>query len=247
VAVSFIGTSNLVQTTGAGPGVITPHASTAEGDLLLFFHYSRASGGDETVTPDTSPAFTTIFNSVTAGNGLVCAAQRIVGVGEASSTYLATITNHTSGTTGESVNEWIETYRGADPTTPILDFTASLSTWASSLNLGSVAAPASPSVPVGGMAVVFAGRFENVVTQTTLTGDSLTWAQRTLNNNSSGADAGAVTQTGLNETGSAVNVTAKTITTTGTAQAGAGRMFIINPAAEVVAPPILVMAPPRPA
>src|SRR3990172_1516188 len=49
-AVSYIGASNLIATDGTAPGAITPNASTADGDLLVFYHYSRATGGNETVT-----------------------------------------------------------------------------------------------------------------------------------------------------------------------------------------------------
>lgn len=222
MAVSYIGASNLIKTNGGAPGAITPHASSTTGDLLVFFHYSRATGGDETVT---SPSgFTNVFNSVTANQGLVCVATRQY----TSGTFTASITNHTSGTSGETVLEWIETYRGHDSAAPVVNYTASLSTWASSLNIGSIAAPGTATVHDGDMVVVLGGRFENITGQTTLTGDNLTWAQNTLCDSALGLDAGAVTQRGLNSSGSNQTVTAKTITTTGTAQVGAGRMFTIE-------------------
>lgn len=224
MAVSFIGESNLIATNGGAPGAITPHASSATDDLLVFFHYSRATGGNETVTPPSG--FTTAFNSVTANQGLVCVAYRQY----TSGTFTATITNHTSGTSGETVLEWVETYRGHDSASPIVNFTASLSTWASSLNIGSITAPSTATVNDGDMVVVFGGRFENITGQTVLSGDNLTWANRTTNNTNLGSDAGAVTQNGLNSSGSNQTVTAKTITTTGTAQVGAGRMFVIEKA-----------------
>ena len=222
--VTFVGTSNEIATNGGAPGAITPHASTATDDLLIFYHYSRATGGNETVTPPTG--FTTVFNSVTANQGLVCVAWKIRQSGD--TTYTATITNHTTGTSGETVLEWIGTFRGHDPAAPLGSFTSSLSTWSSSLNVGPVSAPSSPSLADRGMVVVFGGRFENITGQTTLTGDSLTWAQGNVLNTTLGLDAAAVTQFGTNGTGTAQTVTAKTITTTGTAQAGAGRMFFIN-------------------
>jgi hypothetical protein len=222
--VGFVGASNLIATNGTAPGAITPHASTVNGNLLLWFHYSRATGGNETVV---FPAgWNQVFNSVTANNGLVAMAWRNRTAGD--TTYTATVTNHTTGTSGETILEWIETYSGHDPVNPIVNFTASLSTWASSTTLGSIVAPASPTVHPGDMAVVFAGRFENISAQTTLTGDNLTWAQGTRNDTTQGTDAGAVTQRGLNSSGSNQTLTAKSITTTGTAQAGAGRMFIIE-------------------
>src|SRR3989344_8576437 len=48
-AVSYIGASNLIATNGGAPGAITPHASTVNGDLLVSYNYSRATGGNETV------------------------------------------------------------------------------------------------------------------------------------------------------------------------------------------------------
>jgi hypothetical protein len=221
--VGFVGASNLIATNGAAPGAITPHASTATGDLLIFYHYGRATGGNETVSLS---GWTQLFQSVTANNGHVAVYYKFRVGGE--TTYTATISNYTSGTTGETVLEWIETFSGAHLSAPITKVSASLSTWASSTTLGSVAAPASPAVGVGAMAIVFAGRFENVTAQTTLTGDSLTWAQNTRNDTTQGTDAGAVTQRGLNSSGSSQNITAKSITTTGTTQAGAGIIFIIE-------------------
>lgn len=233
MAVSFVGTSNLITTNGGVPGAITPHVNTATGDLLLFFHYGRATGGNETVAAPAGQGWTELFQSVTANNGHVAVFWKIRQVGDGTSTF--TITNYTSGNSGETILEWIETYRGHDPTTPISHFTATLSTWVTSLTLGSIAAPATATVNDGDMVVVFGGRFENITAQTTLTGDSLTWAQRTLNDSALGLDAGAVTQTGLNSTGSNQTVTAKSITSTGTTGAGAGRMFIIEQKAAITA------------
>lgn len=226
MAVSYIGASNLIATNGGNPTAITAHANTQTGDLLLAFHYSRATGGNETVAAPAGNNWNTLFNSVTANNGLVAVFWKIREVGD--TTYTFTVTNHTSGTSGETILEWIETYRGHNPAVPISNYTAALSTWASSLDVGSISAPATATVNDGDMVVVFGGRFENITAQTTLTGDSLTWAQNTLNNTNLGSDAGAITQSGLNSSGSDQTVTAKTITTTGTAQAGAGRMLIIE-------------------
>lgn len=220
-AVSFIGVSNLIATDGDAPGAITPNASTLDGDLLVFFHYSRAAGGNETVAQS---SFTFPFNSVTTGYGLVAVGWRIKQAGD--TTFTATITNHDGST--ETVLEWIETYRGFNASNPIVNYTAALSTWASGTNVGPIAAPATATVHDGDMVVVFGGRFENIITQTALSGDNLTWTAQTRDNSNSGSDAGAVTQNGLNSSGSDQTVTAKTITTTGTVQVGAGRMFILE-------------------
>lgn len=225
-AVSYIGASNLIATNGGDPTAITPHASSTTGDLLVFHHYGRAAGNDETVTIS---GFTNVFDSVTAGSGHVAVKYRIMQAGD--TTFDASVTNYTSGNSGETILEWIETYRGFDSADPMPNFTASLSTWASSATVfGPISAPATATVHDGDMVEVFGGRFENVTAQTTLTGDNLTWAGRTRNDSSLGLDAGAVTQTGLNSSGSNQTITAKTITTTGTAEAGAGRMFIIEKA-----------------
>lgn len=237
-AASYIGNSNIIYTNGGSPGVITPNASTLDGDLLVFYHYSRATGGNETVT---MPAgFTPVFNSVTANYGLVAVGWRIKQTGDG--TFQATITNHTAGNSGETVIEFIQTYRGTDTADPIVNYTASLSAWTSSLNLGPIAAPAAATLADGDMAVVFGGRFENITAQTDLSGDSLTWTATTMANTNLGADAGAVVQTGLNSSGSVQTVTAKTIATTGTTQAGAGRMFIIKKQANTA--PILSISQP---
>lgn len=231
-ATSYVGVSNLIATDGSAPGAITPNASTANGDLLVFYHYARATGGNETVTLPTG--FTTIFNSVTADQGLVAVGWRIKQAGD--TTFTASVTNHTTGGNGESILEWIETFRGADTVSPITSYTSTLSTWASSLNLGPVLAPPTTTVANGDAVVVFAGRIENITSQTVLSGDNLTWTTQTLNDTTLGRDAGAVTQMGVNASGSNQTITAKTITTSGSAQAGAGRMFIIKKASDTTAP-----------
>ena len=228
MAVSYVGASNLIATNGTAPGAITPNASTQVGDLMIFFHYSRATGGNETVTIPTG--FTSIINQVVANRGLLAVGYRIRQSGD--TTFTATITNHTSGTSGETVLEWIESYSGGDPTTPIKSG-VQFSDWASALTLGisgtdPILAPTTATLEDGDMAVVFAGRFENITAQTTLTGDNLTWTQRTRNDSTLGLDAGAVTQNGLNSSNASQTITNKVITTTGTAQAGAGTIFIIQ-------------------
>ncbi|MEK7662047.1 MAG: hypothetical protein AAB355_00915 [Patescibacteria group bacterium] len=236
-AVSFIGASNIILTDGTAPGAITPHASTAVGDLLIFYHYSRSPGGNETVTLPVG--FTQVFNAVTT-SGLVAIGWRIYQSGD--TTYTAQgVTNHATGTTGDTITEFIETYRGMDATNPIVNFTASNSTWASSLNVGPISAPATATVDDGDMVVVFGGRFENITAQTVLTGNSLTWATKTLANTNLGTDAGSITQNGLNASGASQTVTAKTITTTGTAQIGSGRMFTIEKE-PIVAPTVTTQA-----
>ncbi|HLD61930.1 MAG TPA: hypothetical protein VI998_03065 [Patescibacteria group bacterium] len=231
-AAAYIGNSNIIYTNGGTPGVITPNASTINGDLLVFYHYSRATGGNETVTLPTG--FTSVFNSVTANRGLVAVGWRIKQTGD--STFQASVTNHTSSTSGETIVEFIQTYRGTDATNPIIDYTASLSNWVTSLNIGPISAPASATVTDGDMAAIFGGKFENVTGQTVLSGDSLTWAVRTTFNTTLGSDAGGIVQTGLNASGSDKTVTAKTVTATGTTQVGAGRMFIIKKAVDVSPP-----------
>jgi hypothetical protein len=230
-AVSFVGSSNIIGTNGTAPGAITPHASTAVGDLLIFYHFSRSPGNNETVTLPVG--FTSVFNAVTT-SGLVAVGWRIRQSGD--TTYTAQgVTNHATGTSGDAIVEFIETYRGTHTTSPIVNFTASNSTWASATNIGPIAAAATATVDDGDALVVFGGRFENITAQTTLTGHSLTWAQGTRADTTQGADAGAVTQHGINASGSTQTVTAKTITTTGTAQIGSGRMFTIEK--EVLAAP----------
>jgi hypothetical protein len=225
MSLSRIGTSNVILTDGTAPGAITPHASTANGDLLVFFHYSRAAGGDETVTVPSG--FTEIFNSVTAGNGLLTAAYRVKQAGD--TTFTATVTNHATGVSGETIIEYILTLRGQHLTTPAGSFTAAMSTWASSLNIGPVSPPADTALPNEDWVFVFGGRFEEMSGMTLLSGDNLTWdGTSLLASHNGGADASFAVQIGKNLSGSTQTMTAKTITTTGTAQVGGGRMFVIR-------------------
>lgn len=227
MAVSWVVTSAIEEENGSAPAAITPGTGTANGDLLIWVHYTNADTGTESVTPPTG--FTSIFNANSSGFGLIAAAWRIRQSGDTS--YTASVANHLSGTSGDAYIEHIITLRGHDPATPVGSVTASNSTWASSLNLGSIAAPASTSVAAGNAVFVFGGRRENVTGQTALTGDSLTWSTSPGTGTTNlGRDAGTAYQLGVNNTGSAQTATAKTITSTGTAQAGAGRMFIVNAA-----------------
>jgi hypothetical protein len=229
----FIGVSNIVLTDGGAPGALTPVSFTVAGDLLLWFHYSNADTGNETVTPPTG--FTPIINQISTGFGLMALAWRIRQAGD--TTYTATVTNHTTGTGGDTIIEWVETYTDVDLTTPVNDVSAALSTWASALPLGPVSASGINPVPVNGVVVVYAGRRENITGQTLLTGDGLSWwgaspdpsFYQVLGNTNLGRDAGAVRQYGVNNTQSPVTLTDKSITTTGTAQAGAGFVVVLNP------------------
>jgi Polysaccharide lyase/Concanavalin A-like lectin/glucanases superfamily len=222
--VAFVGASAVRATDGTGPTAITPHASTSIGDLMLFFHYSRTTGTNEVVT--WPRGWTEVCQYRDTTGGLIAVASRIRQSGD--TTALATVSNHTTGTSGEAILEWIETYRGAD--TVVASTSASI--WgARSTNIGAINLNSAGDVEAGGMVVVFGGRKENVTAQTTLTGDGLTWAQGTRGDTSSGLDAGAVTQTGYNDTDRAITPTAKTIASTGTAEVGKGVMIVISPAA----------------
>jgi hypothetical protein len=231
---TFVGSGTVVATNGSLPGAVSVFSNTnAETDLLLWFVYGRADGGDESV------AFPAGWNQITgspfvaAAGGLLAVAWRIRAAGDTTYT-LSSVTNFTSATGGETILTWIETWTDFNRTTPVSSVVSSMSTWASSTTLGPVASTGMSTVPNGGAVVVFAGRKENVSTQTTLTGDGLRWGPGTRGDSTLGADAGAVTQWGENETGSAVTMTSKSITTTGTAQVGGGIMFVINKPADGV-------------
>lgn len=214
-------------TDGSAPGATTVHTSTATGDLLVWLHYGRGTGGNETIS---WPAgWNEVFNTANATYGHFAMAWRIRESGD--TTYTSTVSNYTTGTSGETILQAILTFRGHNATTPIGSHTATASTWASSLTLGSIAAPSSTSLPNGDWVVVAGFRFENVTGQTTLTGDNLTWSAITpIPNTTSGSDAGGSIQYGANNSGSTQTITAKSITTTGTTQVGQGRMFVIQAA-----------------
>jgi len=229
----FVGVSNIVLTNGGAPTALTPAALTVVGDLLLWFHYTNADTGTETVTPPTG--FTPIFNAISTGFGLLALAWKIRAVSE--TTYTASVTNHTSSTTGDTIIEWVETWNDVDLTTPVNDVSGALSTWASSLTMGPVSASGLNQVPPNGVVIVYAGRRENITAETLLTGDGLSWwgtaadatFHQILGDTALGRDAGALRQYGVNNTQSPVTLTDKSITTTGTAQAGAGVMLVLNP------------------
>src|SRR3989344_3124110 len=197
-AAAYIGNSNIIYTNGGTPGVITPNASTINGDLLVFYHYSRATGGNETVTLPTG--FTSVFNSVTANRGLVAVGWRIKQTGD--STFQASVTNHTSSTSGETIVEFIQTYRGTDATNPIIDYTASLSNWVTSLNIGPISAPGSDktvtakTVTATGTTQVGAGRMfiiKKAVDVSPPTPDPMTWSSAPNNVSATQIDMTATT------------------------------------------------------
>jgi hypothetical protein len=227
----YVGVSNI--STVIPPGALTPFSLTVTGDLLLWFHYSNVDTGTETVTPPTG--FTPIFNALDVGNGLLALAWRIRQAGD--TTYTASVTNHATGTSGDSCLEWVETWNDVDMVNPVNDVSAALSAWASSLTLGPISASGLNQVPPGGVVIVYGGRIENITGQTLLTGDGLSWwgpdaSQHDIRGDTTtGRDAGAVRQYGINNTESPITLTDKSITTTGTAQAGAGFMVILNPPA----------------
>lgn len=224
--VSFIGSSAIVATNGSAPGAVTPNASTSPGDLMIFYHSGKVSGVANK-------------NFSLSGWNLVVQSQistilhmtvyyRIREVGDTS--YTATVSGYTSGNNGESIVEWIETFRNHDATNPIGSFTSPITNFTSGLNVGPIQPPSDPTLFNENMVVVFGGRIENITGQTLLTGDNLTWNLGTRADTTLGSDTGAVTQMGVNGTGITQTVTQKTITTTGTAGYGQGQMFIINAA-----------------
>ena len=234
MAVSRIGTANGTGTNGSAPGAITPHASTAVGDLLLFVHFSKINtNGTQAVT---LPAgFTSIANNRTA-NGLLAVGWRIRQSGD--TTHQATVSGHTTGTSGDSIVEFIETWRDASRTAPIGNVGTMLDQGTSALTVGAIAVPAG-TVPVGGALFVCAGREENTTSQTVLSGDSLTWSTGGLNDTTAGADASVISQAGINATAGAVTPTNKTITVAGTSTTARAVMFVIAPAA----PPTIGITP----
>lgn len=228
MALTYIGTSTIVQTDGSAPGAITPHASTQTGDLLVWFHHTSSTATGRSATRPTG--FTSILSQTTAStDGFLAVAYKVRAAGE--TTYTATITGHTAGTTGDPVGEWIETWRGQDTTTPIGSVSAQPLNGSNSVNFLNIGAPAVTSLPDGDVVVAFAGKTENTTGQTTLTGDSLTWTARDLHNTTLGNDGSAVTQSGLNASGVAQTITNKSISATGTTGTGRGLMFVIKAAA----------------
>lgn len=118
MAISYIGVSNLIATNGSAPAAITPAAATAVNDLLLFFHYSRCDSVGGTSERVTVPnGFTEIVNAPFQSFGLICVGWRIRQTGDTS--YTSTVTGHTSGTTGDTILQWIETYRGVYTNIPV--------------------------------------------------------------------------------------------------------------------------------
>lgn len=239
MAVSYIGqrgsvsTDNNAQYTNGGAPVAFPaHSSSQTGDLMVWIVHIRGTGGNE------DAAFPAGWTEIFAGSstsGSLFVATRVRQGGDGNFT-LGTLTNVTSGTSGETVTTTILTFRGQHDTTPIAAISAALSTWASSTTLGSVAAPSPATVIDGAMAVVVMFREENVTSAGNPTPtDNLTWnnasdSGNVFFNTSLGLDSGGIIAYGLNATGSSQTLTSKSATSGGTAQVGCGIAFIIDPA-----------------
>ena len=223
---THIGDSSPITTNGVAPGAITPHASTATGDLLIWYHFSKINtNSTQSVTPPTG--FTTIFNSRSAV-GLIAAAWKFRAGGE--TTYTATIANHVSGNSGDAICEFIETWRGTDDYAPISVGGFPIATDAvSDLTVAATSSNSQVQVPTDGVWIIMGGREENTTAQTTLSGDGLTWTADMLIDTTLGSDASLVTQYGVNTTGSPVTVTPKTITVTGTSTTSSSGNFMLKP------------------
>lgn len=237
MALSYIGhrggssDNTALYTNGGAPGAITVHTSTATGDLLVWLVHIRSTGGNESFA--WPGGWNEVFQSSTT-SGTMGMAWRIRDSGDTTYT-LGTLTNVTSGTTGETVTTTIMTWRGHNATTPIGSYTTTLSTWASSASFGPIVAPSTTSLPNGDAVVIWGGKHENTTGSTLTSGESLTWSQVLSGggqfNTNLGADAGGIVQIGLNESGSAQTLVDKTITATGTNQIGCGRQFVVQAAA----------------
>ena len=222
MAVSYIGSAAGTPTNGSAPGAITPHASTQTGDLIIFYHFSKINtNGTQSVTLPTG--FTSIYNNRDA-NGLIACGWKIRQAGDTS--YQATVANHTSGTSGDSIVEFVETWRGTHTTAPIGAVGSGFTNGTAALTVGPITVPAG-TIAIGNAIKFFWGKEENTSSQTLLTGDSLTWATGGLNDTTAGADASCGSQHGINASAGAVTPTNKTITTAGTTATSRAVSFTI--------------------
>lgn len=248
MALSYLGhrgasDDTALYTDGSAPGVIWPHANSATGDLGIWLVHVRGTGGNESFAWPSG--WTEVFQSSTT-SGTMGMAWRIRQAGDTTYT-LGTLTNVATGTSGETITTTILWFRGFNASTPIGSYTASLSTWTTSVSFGPIVAPSNTSLPNGDAVVIWGGKHDNTTGSTLTSGQNLTWTKVLSNagefNTNSGADAGGVIQIGLNGSGSTQTLVDKTITATGTTQIGCGRQFVVQAALPVGSfPPIM----PRP-
>jgi len=210
MAVQYVGAcASPVTTNGSNPTALTPNAATKVGDLLLFIHFSGATGGNETCA---LTGFTAIANSVDATYRLLYVAYRFRQSGD--TTYTATVTNHTSNaTTGEAITENLYTFSGVDRV--LYGDVGVVATAATSTTAwGTYAPPTNSTVPPGGMVVLAIGRSANQANNPSASGDSLTWTAGVRVTTTLGADACHGMIRGYNGTAANQTLTNKSPTAT---------------------------------
>ena len=206
------------STNGTEPTPALP-ASLSAVDIMILAFYSR---DDTNGTMSLPVAWTQLVNTRTTG-GLLAVYYRVWQSGDAAPTI--TLTNHTTGTSGESAIAQIMAYAGGNTASP-WDLVGTVSTNASQQNIGAIA-----NAGVMGaedMVLVVGGKRDDWTSVATLTGDGLTWNEIGEPDTTSGADAGLVWNYALNP-GTFLSLTNKTFTVTGGAAAtGMGVMITMN-------------------
>ena len=223
MAVVYRGVAS-VSTDGSAPGAITPAAGTAVGDLLIFHHQSRTAGTDRTCTPPAG--FTTIINdTASTSNGLMVVAWKIRASGDTS--YQATVGNHVTGASGDSIGQRIYTFGGVNRITPF-SFPATSTGAAAGGNWGAYSPNVATCIP-GAVVFCMAARLVSVSVDPTSSGNNLTWATCGRINATAGNDITVGACWGRNNTNLTETITSKTITGGSTSGTRRGVLGIIYP------------------
>jgi hypothetical protein len=187
---------------------------------MVCVFYSRENV-DGTVSITTS-GWTQILNS-RVGGGLVAAWSKVRAPGDAAPTL--SLTNHSTGSSGDSAIAQIAVFRGVYPWAPVAEV-GSVGDFASAQNIGAIS-----GITIGRRraVVVIGGKRDDWTSVATLSGDSLTWFEVGEPDTTSGADAGLVWNVGENPAETDATVTSKTFTVNGGASAQSlGVMFELD-------------------
>jgi hypothetical protein len=218
MAISFV---NAGASSESNNPTLGQPASIAAADLLLIFNSTRGGGTVSTPTDYDEQA----KHASSSGINNIALYKKIA-VGDETTIGLTT-----SGGDGPALSQTCA-IRGVDTVTPFVEATTP-SENASAEDIGPISGL---TIAAGNAVLVLAHRADNASTNTpgtsvgALSGDGLTWTQIGQHSSGIGADGCMGWYLGINNTGSPVVVTSKTVDVTGGSQAGYGMMLELQAA-----------------
>lgn len=199
------------STNGGNPSPALPAGGTPNDLLVCVIHTREVTDGTISM-----PAGWNADHNARGSGGCIAVFSRPWESGLSAPTV--TLTNHTTGNSGDSAIARIFLIPGAKDVIEV----GTRGNFAAAQNIGAISGI---TIAVGNSVLVIGGKLDDWTSVATLTGDGLTWAELTDTPNTLGLDNGLVVDHGVNGTASPVAVASKTFTVTGgTSVASAGIM-----------------------